>query len=69
MYMEKRYKIMVSVIALAFSIGAACLGYALVGDSSLNFTMRFVYNFFFVMQFLATLWLVIMSFRKPEKEK
>ena len=24
--MEKRYKIMVSVIALAFSIGAACLG-------------------------------------------
>ena len=67
--MEKRYKIMVSVIALAFSIGAACLGYALVGDSSLNFTMRFVYNFFFVMQFLGTLWLVIMSFRKLEKEK
>ena len=67
--MEKRYKIMVSVITLAFSICAACLGYVLVGDSSLNFIMRFVYNFFFIMQFLATLWLVIMSFRKPEKEK
>lgn len=67
--MEKRYKIMISVIALAFSIGAACLGYALVGDSSLNFTMRFIYNFFFVMQFLVTLWLVIMNFRKPEKKK
>lgn len=67
--MQKSYKIVVSAFALLFSVCAACLGYVLVGNSSLNLSMRFVYDFFFIMQFLATLWIVIMIFSKSEEKK
>ena len=62
--MDKKYKILYSILALIFSFGATGFGYVLLGNSSLDFTERFVYGFFFIMQFISTAWLVIAVFRK-----
>ena len=62
--MSKKYKVLYSILALSFSLGATGFGYVLLGNSSLDFTERFVYGFFFIMQFISTAWLVIAIFRK-----
>lgn len=62
--MKRGYKICIAVIAILSSIGAACIGVGFVGDSTLSFGMRFVCNFFFIMQAIATAWAVISLFRK-----
>lgn len=65
--MRKKDKILVSVLALLFSACATGIGYGLVGDSSLSIMKRCLFDFVFIMQFLATLWTVIAVFRKPEE--
>lgn len=66
--MTKRYKILISVLALIFSVVAACIGFDLVSSSSFGFGMRVVYNFFFSMQAIATIWVVVGLFRKERQE-
>lgn len=62
--MRKREKILVSVLALVFSISAAGIGYSLVGESGLSRWGRFACDFIFIMQFLTTLWTVFAVFRR-----
>lgn len=62
--MKKGYKIFISFIALFLSIGATCIGCGFVGNSTLSFGIKFVCNFFFIMQTIATCWVVIGLFRK-----
>ena len=64
--MNGKYKILYSILALIFSLGATGFGYILLGNSSLDFIERFVYGFFFMMQFISTAWLVITVFRKDK---
>ena len=59
-------KILYSVLALVFSFSAAGFGFILLGDSSLDFVERFIYGFFFMMQFVSTTWLVFAVFRKDK---
>lgn len=35
--MEKEYRIFISILALIFSIGATCIGFGLIGSSSLKY--------------------------------
>ena len=62
--MKKEYRIFISILALVFSIGATCIGFGLVGSSSLKFGMKFVCDFFFLMQTVATCWIVIELLKK-----
>lgn len=64
--MKKGYKILISFIALVLSIGATCIGCGFVGSSTLSFGIKFVYDFFFIMQTIATCWVVIAFFRKEK---
>ncbi|MCI8320238.1 MAG: hypothetical protein HFH02_04075 [Dorea sp.] len=66
--MRKKEKILVSVLALLFSICAAGVGFSLAGDSKLPGWGRFVCNFIFTMQFLFSLWVVMAVFRKTKGE-
>ena len=79
--MRKKEKILVSVLALLFSICAAGVGFSLAGDSKLpgwgyglavdsgiSGWERFVCNFIFTMQFLFSLWVVMAVFRKTKSE-
>ena len=66
--MTKRYKILISVLALIFSVAAACIGFYFVSSFSLGFEMRWACNFCFSMQAIATIWVVVGLFRK-EKEQ
>lgn len=61
-----RNKIIYSVLALVFSLGAVGFGYVLLGSSGLDFAKRFMYGFFFMMQFISTAWLVTELFRKTK---
>ena len=66
--MTKGYKIMISVLAIVCSFGATGIGCGFVGMSSLKLGLRLVCDFFFIMQSIATCWVVIALFRK-EKSK
>ena len=66
--MTKGYKIMISVLAIVRSFGDTGIGCGFVGMSSLKFGMRFVCDFFFIMQSIATCWVVIALIIK-EKSK
>ncbi|MBS6954942.1 MAG: hypothetical protein KH230_17130 [Enterocloster asparagiformis] len=66
--MSKGYKILVSTLAVIFSLLAACIGYAFAGGSDLTFWKRYICNFIFIMQFLATIWCVIALFKRAEKQ-
>ena len=35
--MKKEYKVLICILALIFSIGATCIGFGLIGSSSLKF--------------------------------
>ena len=39
--MRKEYKVLICILALIFSIGATCIGFGLIGSSSLKFGMTF----------------------------
>lgn len=65
--MSNRFKIVISVLAIIFSLAAAGIGFWFVGGTSLSFPLRFLCNFVFSMQFLATTWLVVAMFRKSNK--
>ena len=56
---EKKYRIFISILALIFSIGATCIGFGLIGSSSLKFGMKYVCDFVFLMQTVATCRVVI----------
>ena len=45
--MHNSYRILISVLAIVFSLAATCIGFALVG------------YFIFIMQFIAPVWCVI----------
>lgn len=64
--MTKSYKILISILALLFSVGATCIGFSFVGSSTLGFGTRFLCDFFFLMQTIATCWVVIGLFRKEK---
>ncbi len=65
--MGKNEKIIVSALALLFSLCAAGAGYGLAGDSGISGWERFACNFIFTMQLLATLWTVIAVFRRTRE--
>lgn len=62
--MKKEYKVLICILALISSIGATCIGFGLIGSSSLKFGMKFVCDFFFLMQTVATFWIVIELLKK-----
>lgn len=62
--MGKRYKLLISVLGLLFSLAAAGIGFGIVGASSLSQPMRFVSNFVFLMQGVSSVWVVIALYRK-----
>ena len=65
--MSKGYKILISVIAMICSMFAAGIGCGFVGGSDLLFPQRYLCDFVFIMQFIATAWCVIALFRKNNK--
>lgn len=67
--MTRKYKIVVNLLAIFFSILALVVGYTIVGGSDLSFLERFACNFVFGMQFLATVWAVIAAVRKTKKKE
>lgn len=66
--MQKSEKILVSVLALLFSLLAVGVGYGLVGDSGFSRLGIFACGFIFTMQFLATIWTVIAVFRRTKEQ-
>ena len=60
--MGKSYRILISVLAIVFSLAAACIGFALAGSLSI-FSVRIGCYFIFIMQFIATVWCVIFLWR------
>jgi len=66
LFMSRKNKILYGILALIFSLGATGLGFILLGNSSLDFIERFIYGFFFMMQFVSSAWLVITVFRKTK---
>ena len=52
--MEKEYRIFISILGLIFSIGATYIGFGLIGSSSMKFGMKYVCDFVFPMQTVAT---------------
>ena len=38
--MKKEYKVLICILALIFSIGATCIGFGLIGSSSMKFGMK-----------------------------
>ena len=62
--MRKEYKVLICILALIFSIGATCIGFGLIGSSSLKFGMKFVCDFFCLMQTVATCWVAIELLKK-----
>ena len=57
--MRKEYKVLICILALIFSIG-----FGLIGSSSLKFGMKYVCDFVFLMQTIATCWVVIELLKK-----
>lgn len=66
--MSRGYKILISVLAIIFSILSSSIGAGLAGGSGLEFPQKFLFNFVFMMQFTTTVWCVFAIFRKT-KEK
>ena len=60
--MGKSYRILISMLAIVFSLAAACIGFAVVGNLSI-FSVRVGCSFIFIMQFIATVWCVIILWR------
>jgi len=52
--MKKEYKVLICILALIFSIGATYIGFGLIGSSSMKFGMKYVCDFVFLMQTIAT---------------
>lgn len=64
--MKKSYKILISILALVFSMLSAGMGYGFMGDAC--FSVKFLCGFVFMMTPLCVLWLVMALFRKEGKE-
>lgn len=64
--MSKGYRILISALAVIFSLASACIGFALTGNSSLSFPVRVGCDFVFIVQFTATVWCVIYLGRTKE---
>lgn len=62
--MRKEYKVLICILALIFSIGATCIGFGLIGSSSMKFGMKYVCDFVFLMQTIATCWVIIELLKK-----
>lgn len=62
--MKSRTQNFLAFINLLFSFCAACIGFGLVGGSHLNFVVKAFFNFFFIMQVIAAVWLVLLAFKK-----
>ena len=65
--MSKGYKILISVLATVLSLLAAVLGFGFVSGSDLLFPQKFLCNFAFLMQLIATEWCVTALFRKTRE--
>ncbi len=63
--MKKSYKILVSVLALAFSVLSAGMGYGFMQDTA--FSVKFLCGFVFLMTPLSVIWLVMALFREERK--
>ena len=57
--MSKGYRILISVLAVIFSLASACIGFALTRNSPPPFPVRVGCDFVFIVQFTATVWCVI----------
>lgn len=65
--MSKEYKILISTLAIIFSLLATGIGYGFVSSSDLLFPQRLFCNGVFITQFVATAWCVIALFRKTKE--
>lgn len=54
-----RNEIWVMLLTGFFSFGAAVCGFWLTGSADISFVERFAFNFFFIMQALSTIWLLM----------
>lgn len=61
---QRHHKILITIVAFLFSVIAACIGCSLVSEFVLTFGVRMIYNFFFIMQAIATLWIGIGLLKK-----
>lgn len=65
--MNKSYKILVSVLSCIFSLLATAIGFALVSGSNMNFPLRFLSNFIFLVQFITTIGIVFALNKSSKK--
>ena len=65
--MNKSYKILVSVLSCIFSLLATAIGFALVSGSNMNFPLRFLSNFIFLLQFATTIGIVFALNKSSKK--
>ena len=62
--MKKEYKVLICILALKFSIGATCIGFGLIGSYSIIIGKKYECDFVFLMQTIATCWVVIELLKK-----
>ncbi len=64
--MGRRYTIFISILAIGCSLIAGGLGFGLIGGSGFTFTQKFLGNFFFTAQTMATAWCVAALLKKEK---
>ena len=67
--MKKGYLILVSIILFAFSVASLGIGFALVNVSDMKFLLRVLCNYVFLMQFMASVWVIRALYKVYEERK
>lgn len=62
--MKRSYQVLISIIAIVFSILSASMGISFVSDSNVSVPVRFLYAYVFIMTPVSTIWLVTALIRK-----
>lgn len=65
--MNKSYTLLISVLSCIFSLLATAIGFALVSGSNMNFPLRFLSNFIFLVQFITTIGIIFVLNKNSEK--
>ena len=65
--MSVRYKKLLSVLSVLFSLAAVGIGYGLVGAMDYSVAVRTLLNLIFQIQFLLSLWVAVLVLRGSKR--
>ncbi len=64
--MGRRYTTFISILAIGCSLIAGGIGFGLIGGSGFTFMQKFLCNFFFTAQMMATMWCAAALLKKEK---